>query len=167
MSNFQQVCDINATAGNTVNPNWTTVKRQLAIIEREWVELNTHIEDKDAGENLANIRDDLCDVLVTVYGMGYLLGLDLDADMLVATEALKSRFDTTPEDYEHTRQKYLALGVPVMCRIVSRNGMQYYVTVCTSDVIGTNGEKYVKGKWLKSYKFHEPVYSPTDIVITD
>lgn len=166
LTNFERVSLINATAGNVVSPTWATVERQFKIISREYDELSGHVSERDAGVNLDKLRDDICDVLVTTYGLGFLLGIDVDADMVVATEALKSRFDRTYEDYLLTQEKYAKLGVDVHCREVEQRGEKYFVTICTNDVTGNDGEKYVKGKWLKSYKFHEPVYAPIDVVIT-
>ncbi len=167
MSNFHLVSDVNAVAGNVVSRTWATVQRQFKIIEREFLELKGHVDEQDGGRYLEKLRDDVCDLLVTTYGMGYLLGIDVDADMVVATQALMSRFDRTPEDQSRTELKYNDLAVPTICRRVEHtDGNVYYVTVCAMDCVGTDGEKYIKGKWLKSYQFHEPVYSSIDFTLS-
>lgn len=155
-TNFELVSKVNAIAGNNVDPKWGVADRQLKIIDLEYKELREGIEERD----VEKMRDGLQDVLVTVYGLAYLLGLDADQDMRNVCDALLTRFDRTASDQKLTEEKYNKINVVTFCRDVYFGGERYYVTIVSEDCVGSNGEKYSKGKWLKSHAFKEPVYEP-------
>ncbi len=75
-TNFKMCAEINHLVGNIVNRSHETMKHQKKIIEGEWEEM---CESVEAG-NIDTLRDDIADVLFTVYGMAARLGIPADLD---------------------------------------------------------------------------------------
>lgn len=152
-SNFQLVSIINAIAGNSSHSTWEQLDQQMKIINGEHKELGDGIAKRDLFETV----DGGADTLVTVYGALFRVGVDADAIMQEVCASLLTRFDRTAEDQQKTEAKYSALGIATECVEVEHNGEQYFVTRSASDQVHeASGEKFPKGKFLKSYQFRQP-----------
>lgn len=156
------VAKINLIAGNAQGspsePNWALIERQHKLIQDELNEMRDNI----ANRNIEGIRDDIGDVLFTAYGMGHRCGYPSDLDLAEVCRSNMTKFDTDIDDAKISQQKYLAIGVETTItykEIGSGGAVQgYYVLHSARDQTGQDGKSYPGGKWLKSYKFEEPVF---------
>lgn len=152
MTNFKNTCKLNRLIGNTpsVNPaNWDAVKRQYSLIDEEFTELRDAIADKDITE----IRDAIADVLVTTYGLAYLLGIDADTDFKEVHRSNMSKFCITYFEAEATAVNYEIMGVAADITSVDDD---LYVVTSSFDQHDTNGKYFPKGKLLKSVNYSPP-----------
>lgn len=169
---FISVSNINRVAGRQSigslyqEPELAEVQSQLKVIMCEVKELLDNWEKRD----LIGMRDDIPDVLFTVYGLGYLMGFPSDMDLDLVCDSQYSKFDRTLEDAALTKAKYEALGIEVYQ--TTRNlgspedqGSLYIVTRSSKDQKDTDGKDYPKDKWLKSVKFKEPVFSNMAVTV--
>lgn len=157
-TNFQRVTQVNAIAGKTGQSTWQAAEQQLKVIAGEYDEVVEAIAER----NLDKLRDGIADLLVTAYGMGSVLGYNVDDDMVSVTSSLMTRFDVTRGDAELTKQKYLDMGVETdirttrFCGTETTNAKEYYVTVSTKDQVNAKtGEHIPAGKFLKSWKYRD------------
>lgn len=157
-TNFQRVTNINHIAGKTGQSTWQAAEQQLKVIAGEYDEVVEAIAER----NLDKLRDGIADLLVTAYGMGSVLGYNVDDDMISVTASLMTRFDATSGDAELTKQKYLDWGVETHIRTTrfpateTSNELVYYVTVSSKDQVNqVTGEHIPAGKFLKSWKYRD------------
>lgn len=157
-TNFQRVTHINHIAGKTGQSNWQAAEQQLKVIAGEYDEVCEAIAER----NLDKLRDGIADLLVTAYGMGSVLGYNVDDDMVSVTSSLMTRFDATSGDAELTKQKYLDVGVETHIRTTrfpateTTDERVYYVTVSSKDQVNSKtGERIPAGKFLKSWKYRD------------
>lgn len=151
---------INTVAGNVSNQGWSAADHQIGLIQSELKELTDAIDMRDIHET----RDGIGDVLFTVYGLAHRLGLNALEDLQSVISSNWSKFDTTEEDAEKTKHKYLAWGVESeVRRYAMSSSFHYYVLVSAFDQKGTDGKNYPKGKYLKSWRFQEPVFNPLSV----
>lgn len=163
-TNFQRCAEINTLAGNPMRDSsttpltvqdWARLKKQFEIIKLEFEEMQDSMNLRDFHQ----LRDDVQDVLFTVYGMGHIAGFPVDLDFDAVCRSQYSKFDTNLDDAAMTRQKYLDLGVETTVQLKTmQDGRQYYITFSQKDQTGTDGKAYPGGKWLKSIRFQEPRY---------
>lgn len=78
-TNFEKVEDFMLAMGQKVNyepqfPDESTLKLRLRLIQEEVEELEEGCEQAD----LLNVAKELTDILYVTYGMGHVLGIDLD-----------------------------------------------------------------------------------------
>lgn len=98
-------------------------------------------------------------VLMT-FALGICLGYPVEQDYQAVVDSNMTKFDTTVEDAELTREKYLALGVETHVLEHEVDGVTLYVTKVTETVTGTDGKLYPEGKWLKSINWEDAKYTP-------
>lgn len=155
-TNFQLCTEINALAGNAVDPSLATAKHQAKIITLEFEEMQESIEIED----LWRLRDDVADLLFTGYGMAARMGFPADEDFREVCRSNMTKFDLTIEDRVRTAAKYLEKGIETysVSRQLSPSEPVYYITYSAKDQIGLDGKSYPKGKWLKSVNFQEPLF---------
>lgn len=157
-TNFELVALLNNCAGNIIDPSWEVADKQMKIVQLEYDELVDGVKTKD----LDKVRDGIADVLVTVYGLAHRLGLDADDDFLTVVNSLYnslySRFDTTEEGAMLTHEKYAKIGVDTYYIATISDNVKRYITRVKVDCVGSDGETYPKDKWLKSYKFTQPLF---------
>lgn len=151
-SNYEMVRHLNSVFGNTPPATQADVEKQLRLINEEVKELSEGIAKKDIEE----IRDAISDILVVTYGMGHILDLPVDEDMLAVQTANLSKLCTTPEECSATVKKYADLGIEVYSE-------GEYPEVCIKslkDQTGSDGAFYPKNKFLKCVNWHVPEFSP-------
>lgn len=161
---FQATSQINVIGGNAQgdvnNPNWTAIERQINLIQSELDEA----KDSLAARNIDGLRDDVCDVLFTAYGLGFRCGFPTDQDYEEVCRSNMTKFDATVEDAKISQQKYRAIGVETTIRFVQIGSggevLEFFVLNSASNQVGHDGKSYPEGKWLKSYKFEEPKFAP-------
>lgn len=161
-TSFELVANLNKIAGNPITGNWKDILKQDKIVKLELEEYLKSIRLRDT----VKLRDDITDILVTVYGLAYRAGFNADQDMRDVMEALFTRFDRTPADAQKTREKFAAIGVETYIHEDNTTvpGEVYYVTKSAYDQTGTDGEFYPAGKFLKSYAFRTETFQPLDPV---
>lgn len=83
--NYRMTAMINNTAGNKADPeNIEGLLKQLTLIEHEVEEGLSHINDLKTNSDA--LRDDVCDILFTGYGLAHRMGLSVDQVMLNAEQ---------------------------------------------------------------------------------
>lgn len=102
------------------------------------------------------------ELLKFTYDAGLSCGYPVHVDYAEVVRSNMTKFDTTLEDAELTREKYAAIGVVTVTTPGEYflDGTPYTVFICKSshDQIGTDGKEYPGSKWLKSIHFQEPRY---------
>lgn len=156
-SNFEMCAEINYLVGNVIDPSIKTAEAQKKVIECEWEEFLESIANKD----MVQLRDDVGDMLFTVYGMAARMGFPADLDFKAICESQYSKFDKTASDQALTAAKYDSIGVATYYEVKTRNdGTRVWVTYSSKDQTGSDKKFYPAGKWLKSVNFKEPVFTP-------
>lgn len=156
-SNFELCAEINYLVGNIPDPCSEVAEAQKKIIECEWEEFIESVANKD----FTQLRDDVGDMLFTVYGMAARMGYPADLDFKAICESQFSKFDKTAEDQALTCAKYKSIGVETHYEVETRgDGSHVYVTYSSKDQTGSDKKFYPAGKWLKSVNFKEPTFTP-------
>lgn len=155
MSNFECVAQYNEIIGNeAMTPEhpeyWTLLERQLELIQEELKETQEAIRNRD----LTELRDGICDVLVTTYGLAHRSGFDADLDMTVVHDSNMSKFCDNLEDAEASVAHYAEQGLEA--EVVESNGL--YAIVSSKDQEDVNGKRCPAGKNLKGIHFFEPSF---------
>lgn len=148
---------VNQLVGNLYNSGWIAADKQIGIIESEFLETR---DDGIAARNVYELRDGVGDMIFTVLGLAHRCGLNAAEDYAKVVASQYSKFDPTEEDALHTQAKYDALGMQTHYerRQIPGTDDWVYVTFSSADQIDGEGRKCGKGKWLKSYRFAEPVF---------
>lgn len=158
--NITEAARINALAGNNFAGGWEAIQSQLKIIQSELNEGHESAEKHD----LVTLQDDIQDLFFTVAGLAYRSGLLLNTrqDWAAVCESQYSKFDSSYEEWLKTKDKYDRLGMEITykMRADDQTGFNYWITYSAIDQLDEKGRKCSKGKWLKSYKFKEPVLTP-------
>jgi predicted HAD superfamily Cof-like phosphohydrolase len=162
-TSFVKTSRINHIAGNLIgdpnNPDWAALERQINLIQSELDEAKDSLAKRD----IETLRDDVGDVLFTAYGLGHRAGFPVDEDFGEVCRSNMTKFDSNEDDAVGTVLKYEKIGVEARAtpKVVIVDGVTktFYVTHSTKDQTGTDGRSYPGGKWLKSFRFEEPVYS--------
>jgi hypothetical protein len=162
-TNYQDTAKINELAGNEPTRVWADLEKQFEIIRSEFEEMTLHVRQR----NLAKLRDDVQDLLFTAEGMGFRAGFPVDEDHAEVCRSNMSKFDLTHADALLTQAKYDAQGIVTYFRERCQYNSEgilvtYYVTYSSKDQLDAEGRKMPKDKWLKSYLFSEPNYTPLD-----
>jgi hypothetical protein len=151
---------INALAGNVFAGGWGAIRSQLKIIQSELNEGHESAEMHD----IATLQDDIQDLFFTVAGLAYRSGLLVNSaeDWAAVCASQYSKFDTSYEEWLNTKDKYDRLGMEVhyVQRTDAESGIEYWITLSSKDQLDEKQRNCSKGKWLKSYKFKEPVLTP-------
>lgn len=154
MTNFDKVSKLNSIFGrqqtNAEEQNWDAIEEQFEIIESEFNEL----KDAIANRNWKEVKDGIGDVLVTTYGLGYVINIDCDWLMDNIDLSNMSKFDLTLEDAQATQKKYSEIGVETVIGHNEEHGL--YFVLSAKDQVGTDGKEYPAKKMLKSINFKEP-----------
>lgn len=157
---LSEAARVNALVGNGFNGGWEAIRSQLKIIQNE---LDEAIESAE-NEDYATLQDDIGDLLFTVGALPFRSGFQFTtaADFAAVVASQYTKFDTSLEEWQRTEAKYNALGIQVEYQVCRDNGAQrdYWVTRSAIDQLDEKGRKCSKGKWLKSYKFTDPVLTP-------
>lgn len=100
------------------------------------------------------------------YDAGLACSYPINRDYAEVVRSNMTKFDTTLEDAEATRNKYAAIGVETITvpGVYTLDDVPYTVLICKSakDQVGTDGKDYPDAKWLKSIHFEEPAYVPME-----
>lgn len=152
-TNFQQCSDIYSLVGRGFSPTPETLEHQIKIIRSEWEEL---LESQKTFD-LKQIRDDVVDILFTVYGLAARLGFPADQDFKALCNSQYSKFDTSEADAILTKEKYNLMGIETYYK--KDFSQRYYVTFSAIDQYDKDQKFYPKDKWLKSIHFKEPNFT--------
>ncbi len=168
MTSFSDVAKINRAFGN---PKGRKSKKtgQLQISERFINQVKNIAGDGSTGflqgeikelyeaiakGDIEGIRDALCDAKVFIEGAQHILGVNGDKDMKAVTTSLYSRLIKDQATLDLTVAKYSALGVETY----QEGKFPTMALKVMETVIGTDGEEYVKGKFLKAVGYSTPVF---------
>lgn len=145
-TNFQRVSKFNRAIGNVAGVT-TRMDKQLEIIVSEVRELVRAIAERDFTE----IRDGICDVLVTTHGLGHIMGVDVDKDMEVVCDSNDSKFlYSASQAQTAAEQMYKEKGFPIIAREATPN---VWALIAAED-----GPDAPKGKLMKGPNFKPPVF---------
>lgn len=154
MSNFTDVARLNELIGNPEGNlesiDWAALESQWALIEEEFAETRRAIQE----HNVTELRDGVCDMLVTTYGLAHRAGIDADMDMAEVNRSNMSKFCRDAPELQATMAKYKGLGIHPTIR--KHQGI--IAVISTKDQTDIHGKFYPKGKLLKSIKFREPQF---------
>lgn len=161
---MEAVMKLNLAAGNFIDHGTEVpasqyeaqIKRQMGIDLNECFEL---LEAYITGD-VSLLRDALADKRITLNGFQNILPFSLIGDYRSAVENNFTRFDTTFERAEETKEKYAKLGVETVISLVELadddgNPTQYFVNKVAKDCTTATGEVFTKGKWVKSKYFND------------
>ncbi len=168
MSNiFQRVKEINMIAGKVATADRQLLLEQCRIIQSELTETMEALVTGDWPE----FRDGVSDVEFTSLGLFALSPFKYDQDMTVVCDSNMEKFDLSEADALLTRDKYAKLGIEtyyIVSNILDEEtgrSKKLYVTRSSSDQTDAKGKDYPADKWLKSYKWKEPVFTPLDLIV--
>lgn len=154
LTNFEKVCSLNEAFGRATtefeNPDWDAIEAQMEIIDSEYNELKTAVANRDWKE----VKDGIGDVLVTTYGLGYVINIDCDLLMANIDESNFSKFCHDHDEAVATKKKYSVMGVETV--IGYNEDYNLYFVLSAKDQIGKDGKDYPAKKMLKSINFKEP-----------
>lgn len=156
---FPGSAQVNQLVGNLCNSGWAAADKQIGIIEAEFLETR---DDGIVARNVHELRDGVGDLIFTALGLAHRTGLDAAADYEKIVASQFSKFDPTEEDALKTQAKYQAYDMETRYerRQIPGTVDWVFVTFSARDQIDHQGRKCGAGKWLKSYRFEEPVFSP-------
>lgn len=146
LTNFEEVSLFNELIGNKKGQT-DRLHKQFEIIESEFKELSDAIRDRD----WTSVRDGICDVLVTTYGLGHIIGMDVDLDMAEVAASNRSKFcDDAEAANAAARELSTKLGIRVAAL---ERGNNKWALIAQED-----GPDAPKGKLLKGPEFHKPCF---------
>lgn len=126
-TNFEKACEFNTVGGKEpiddfyemTDDDIKKLYRQFELIEEEVSEIKAALDMAVESRNLeggdrwemahksyTEIRDGIADALVVIYGLGYLMFLDTDADYSSVHKSNMSKFCLTEEEAGETIEKY-------------------------------------------------------------
>ena len=158
---FVQVALMNEAFGNPkgdpASIDWARVQKQASNIAGdhpgdEYGELMRAIAAKDADAT----RDAFGDIIVFALGGFHFLGADGDDDVTEVLRAVMTRFCRDRAHLADTVQHYTERGVKVFC------GGEFPRAWVKSEVdqVGSDGERYAQGKFLKALGYEQPKLKP-------
>lgn len=147
---------INNFVGNTPVSviDWDAAEHQMKIINSEVNELNLAV----ANRNYNEFRDGINDGRFTVDGMASRMNVDVQSDFDELMRSMLSKFDICMEDAVRSQVAYAEKGVITEIRPGTFDGTQYYIQISADDQVDSKGKRIPRGKYLKSFRFEEPVY---------
>lgn len=152
MSNFTDVALLNDLIGNQEgdlkDPDWDALYSQFLLIKEEFEELGRAVDEHDITE----LRDAVCDILVTTYGMAHRAGADADMDMAEVNRSNMSKFCRDHSELRATLNQYRGMGL----KTNSRKQNTIVAVISATDQYDNTGKFYPKGKLLKSINFRVP-----------
>lgn len=143
-------------AGYERNNNWADVNKIMRYLSQEYIEAIVALNARD----IDGFRDAIADIRVLLDAIDAATTIDLEADYAEVINKLNTRFDKTPEDAKLTQLKYERNGVKTTIAYNEQFGI--YTNIVCEDTNGLDNEFYPAGKWLKSYKFQQPIFQPLD-----
>lgn len=163
---------LQAISGHVKDNDSTRLYKNLKHVQKEAQEgidvLMTSIREGRAltQEETKKVRDAYADVRVLIDGAAQMSTFPFEADYKAVLESLITRFDATEADAASTEAKYEKLGVVTRIHHDEETGM--YVNIVAGYISQEPSEELVEeypvGKWLKSYKYQEPVLVDADVV---
>lgn len=154
MSNFKKAALFNECMGKTPNSeNWEVAENQAELIHEEVQELFASLVTQDRDE----LRDAIADVLVTVYGLAYMVGIDADKDYDTVHRSNMTKFTHTYETAIQTMKEYAARNVETQM-FKSKHGL--YAVLSAEDQVDDRGLKFIpKNKLLKPASYEAPIWN--------
>lgn len=160
-TNFEKVSKLNQLIGNK-KTNYkefdaTGLRAQIDLIREEFEELESALEEEDWEE----LKDGVADVLVTTYGLGYRMDIDVDLLMEYVQDSNLSKF-CTADEIQDTVVHYNKHKVEVVIKPTGTDndeGEPLYAIVSSKDqMYNKNGvvKMLGKGKLLKNINWFEP-----------
>jgi len=149
-TNFMMVSSFNGKIGNEKG-DVSRIHDQIDMIQSELDELITAANEGDWTE----LRDGICDVLVTTYGLAHVSNIDADDDMKAVCKSNNSKFVKGKVEAEQEAERLtLEKGVPV--EAVHR-GDDMWALIARAEAL------YIpNGKLLKGSNYEPPVFKNQD-----
>ena len=161
---------LQSISGHVPDSDATRLLKNLKHIQKEASEgiavLEECIKSGAVGltqEQTDQVRDAYADVRVLLDGATQMANFPWEDDYKRVLASLITRFDPTIEDATKTQRKYINLRVETRIHHDEETGI--FVTIVTDGSNATDPTEYPTGKWLKSYKFQEPVFQPWHPVV--
>lgn len=161
---FKQIAAINTMVGNQAHAPWPHLLRQARILLSEAQELVEACEARDE----TKARDGAADVAFVLAGFEHMSGVALNPDLVDVIDSNLTKFDVSEYGAAQTARLYSERGIATRCEIrpVPLELQIFLGPVPTTHVYVTyvDGDQQVgneivpDGKWLKSYRFIEPVF---------
>lgn len=154
---------LNLAAGNFIDH--TNDETALPEVYEKNIRRQLNIDASECGElweayvagDVSLFRDALADKAITLNGFQNILPFSMTADYRAAVANNFTRFDLEPMQAFETQAKYKAIGVKTdIFQIYLTEGetaTTYLVNKVSEDCVGTDGNEYAKGKWVKSKYF--------------
>lgn len=145
-------------SGFGVPQSWRRLEKQCdniggsdgGPIAGEVKELHHAIRNQD----IEGVRDALCDIMVFALGAHHIMGYDARRDMDSVIAGVMTRFCHDANDVALTRAKYKAVGVELRME----GTFPFVCLKSTHDQIGTDGDIYPEGKFVKSVSYKKTVF---------
>jgi hypothetical protein len=154
---FQYVKNMNEAFGNPEGSphyiNWERLRSQCKNIKSEQEEAMSAI----ALNNVDEVRDALCDIMVFTLGAYHFMGLEADDDMVAVLDGVMTRFCATQQELDDTADKYAKLGVDYT---VHGAFPRVYLKSARNHSAEGATDEYPKGKFLKSVGYRLAVLPP-------
>ncbi len=129
----------------------THTKNSLAWhIDGEVKELLIALEAR----NIDKVRDALCDIMVFTLGAFHFAGYDANRDMRSVIDGVLTRFCKDDDELTHTIKKYELRGL----QVYADGEFPFKFVKSSIDQVGTDGETYPQGKFLKSVGYKDTVF---------
>lgn len=161
---------LQAISGHVPDSDATRLLKNLKHIQKEAGEGIAVLEEAiKAGvvgltaEQTNQVRDAYADVRVLLDGATQMANFPWEEDYKRVLTSLITRFDPTMEDAVKTQDKYALLDVVTRIHNDSETGM--FVNIVEDGTKSVDPTEYPTGKWLKSYKFQEPTFTPWHPVV--
>ena len=151
MTNFQLATLLNECIGNAPNPeNWETAEQQYELINEEVAELSMAIAQQDITE----LRDAIADVLVTVYGLAYRMGIDADSDYYEIHRSNMSKLLFSEQEAFDEERRLRNQGIDVS---IFKSKHNLYALTSAKDQTNAITQSYLpKNKLLKQSTYCPP-----------
>lgn len=158
-SNFKKVSILNTAYGRPVgdpaNPDWGAVINQFDLVLSEVKETQDAVGVKDISE----VIDGLADILVTTYGMGHVLGIDLDKVMAEVDRANMSKVCRSMSEVTDTIFHYTERGIDNDNLVYQQVGQDMFVVKTEKACTDNHGTEYSANKVLKNVNWSTPDHS--------
>lgn len=163
---FYGVAQLNKNMGRerrdytNINPH--EAESQFNLIKEELEETGEALMDllnelpgsADRFMPFQEVRDGICDILVTTYGLAYILSINPHADMQVVRDSNNSKFCQTYEEACETCDHYA--GIEIQTYISDTSDGRWAVRTREFEQTDTSGKIWPANKLCKSVNFKAP-----------